>query len=206
MIYFYSGTPGSGKSLHLARDIYNRLNRSNNPRVIANFKINNKMIKKKNASFVYLENKDITVEYLVKYAIKNHVLGKENQTMLIFDEAHTIWNSRDWQKNKDRNEWLKFFSQHRKLGYNIIITSQNDRQLDRQIRIQFEYEVVHRKINNFKVGKFLPLSTFIAITRWYGINEKIDSEIFFYRKKWGKFYDSYGTFEIDSYFSDMVKD
>ena len=86
--------------------------------------------------------------------LDNHTMGKENQTMLIFDEAHTIWNSRDWQKCADRSEWLTFFSQHRKLGFDIVIISQSDIQLDKQIRIQFEYEIIHRKINNFKIGKF----------------------------------------------------
>lgn len=205
MIYFYSGTPGSGKSLHLARDIYYRLNRSKFPSVIANFEINRKMIKNKKASFIYKENHEIDIEFLLNYAMKNHTLGKENQTLLVFDEAHTIWNSRDWQKNKDRMEWLKFFSQHRKLGYNIIIISQNDRQLDKQIRIQFEYEIKHRKINNFKIGKLLPVSTFIAVQYWYGVNEKINSEFFTYKKKWGKFYDSYGTFEMDSTFKELLE-
>ena len=46
MIYFYSGTPGSGKSLHCARDIYNKLfiKKEN---VIANFPINEKILAKK---------------------------------------------------------------------------------------------------------------------------------------------------------------
>ena len=46
MIYFYSGTPGSGKSLHCARDIYNKLfiKKEN---VIANFPINEQMLNKK---------------------------------------------------------------------------------------------------------------------------------------------------------------
>lgn len=205
MIYFYSGTPGSGKSLHLAKDIYYRLNRSKYPFVIANFSINMKMIKNKKARFIYKDNEEITIKFLLDYALENHTLGKENQTLLVFDEAHTIWNSREWQSNKDRLDWLKFFSQHRKLGYNIIVISQNDRQLDKQIRIQFEYEVKHRKINNFKIGKFLPMSTFISINYWYGISEKIGSEFFFYRKKWGRFYDSYGTFEIDSTLSSLIE-
>ena len=205
MIYFYSGTPGSGKSLHVARDIYYRLNRSKYPHVISNFNIFTKYIKNKKAKFIYKDNSEITVPYLVDYSVKNHIKGKENQTLLVIDEAHTIWNSREWQKNTDRMEWLKFFSQHRKLGFNIIVISQNDRQLDKQIRVQFEYEVTHRKVNNFKIGKFFPVATFIAITRWYGINEKIESEFFLYRKKWGNFYDSYGTFEIDEYFSELIK-
>lgn len=205
MIYYYSGTPGSGKSLHIARDIYNRLNRSKNPSIISSIDINRKMIKNKKAKFTYIELEAMNVSFLVQYALKNHVAGKENQTMLVFDEAHRIWNSREWQK-KDRSEWLKFFSEHRHLGYNIIIISQNDRQLDRQIRSQFEYEVKHRKINNFKVGKLLPMSTFIAVLYWYGISEKIDSEIYFYRKKWGRFYDSYASFKDYEHFKDIIKE
>ena len=46
MIYFYSGTPGSGKSLHVAKDIYTKLfiNKGN---VIANFDINRQVYNKK---------------------------------------------------------------------------------------------------------------------------------------------------------------
>ena len=44
MIYLYSGTPGSGKSLHMARDIMFKLRRGQN--VIANFPINMELVKK----------------------------------------------------------------------------------------------------------------------------------------------------------------
>ena len=52
MIYFYSGTPGSGKSLHCAKDIYNKLfvKKQN---VIANFEINEIMLPK--FDFLYQE-------------------------------------------------------------------------------------------------------------------------------------------------------
>lgn len=206
MIYFYSGTPGSGKSLHVARDIYNRLNRNKKyPNVIANFMINTKMIKNKKANFIYRDNSEFTVEFLLKYAFENHKIGVENQTLVVVDECSVIWNSRQWMKDSDRMEWLKFFTQHRKLGYNFILISQVDRQIDRQIRSLFEYEVKHRKVNNFKIGKLLPMSTFAAITYWYGVNEKIDTEFFIYRNKWGKFYDSYGTFEIDKDLINITK-
>lgn len=209
MIYFYSGTPGSGKSLHVARDIYYRLNRNKKyPNVIANFMINKDMIRNDKAVFIYKDNSDLTVEFLVNYAMENHRMGVENQTLVIVDECSVIWNARDWNKSSAGNtrmEWLKFFVQHRKLGYNFILISQNDRQVDRQIRMLFEYEVVHRKINNFKIGKFLPISAFIAIESWYGVNERLGSEIFTYRKKWGKFYDSYGTFELDDTLTEMIQ-
>ena len=205
MIYFYSGTPGSGKSLHVARDIYIRLNRNKKyPNVIANFMINEKMIKNKKAKFIYKDNSELTVEFLLDYALENHKIGVENQTLVVVDECSVIWNSRSWMKDHDRMEWLKFFVQHRKLGYNFILISQTDRQIDRQIRSLFEYEVKHRKVNNFKIGRLLPVPTFAAITYWYGLNERLGVEFFTYRRKWSKFYDSYGTFELDKELVNMA--
>lgn len=206
MIYLYSGTPGSGKSLHVARDIYNRLNYNRkHPNVIANFNINRRMIRNKNARFIYVDNSELTVEFLINYAIKHHRMGVENQTLVVVDECQVIWNSRDWQRGKDRMKWIKFFTQHRKLGFNFICIAQNDRMVDRQIRSLFEYEVKHRKVNNYKIGRILPVPTFAAITYWYGVNEKISVEFFTYRRKWGKFYDSYGSFELDDSLKSMVE-
>lgn len=206
MIYLYSGTPGSGKSLHVAQDIYNRLNKNKkHPNVIANFLINKDMIKNKNAKFIYKDNSELTVDYLVNYAIENHTLGKENQTLVIVDECQVIWNAREWQNNSNRMDWIKFFTQHRKLGFNFIVISQNDRMIDKQIRALIEYQVEHRKVNNFKFGKLFPIPVFISIERWYGVNEKLNVEFFTYKKRWGKFYDSYGTFQLDSKIASMSK-
>lgn len=203
MIYFYSGTPGSGKSLHVARDIYFRLNRNKKyPNVIANFMINERMIKNKKAKFIYKDNSELTVEFLLNYAMENHKIGVENQTLVVVDECSVIWNAREWMKDKDRMEWLKFFVQHRKMGYNFILVAQTDRQIDRQIRSLFEYEVKHRRVNNFKIGKIIPVPCFAAITYWYGVNERLGVEFFTYRKKWGKFFDSYKTFDINK---DLIK-
>lgn len=209
MIYFYSGTPGSGKSLHVARDIYYRLNRNKKyPNVIANFMINENMIRNKKSRFVYKDNSDLTVSFLLNYAFENHKQGVENQTLVVVDEASVIWNAREWQKGEtshNRMDWLKFFVQHRKLGYNFIIISQTDRQIDRQIRSLFEYEIKHRKVNNFKIGKLIPFPMFACVSYWYGVNERLGVEFFTYRRKWGKFYDSYGTFELDYKLMDLAK-
>lgn len=55
MIYLYSGTPGSGKSLHQADDIFWDL-RLNKP-VVANYPINEDLFHKK-VPFIYLPNDD----------------------------------------------------------------------------------------------------------------------------------------------------
>lgn len=194
MIYFYSGTPGSGKSLHVAKDIYIKLfvKKQN---VIANFDINREIYnkKKKKGNFAYCPNNELTTEFLYQYAKDNHVLGKENQTLCIIDECQILFNPRSWS-DKHRIDWINFFTQHRKWGYNFILISQFDRLVDRQIRSLFEYEIKHRKLNNFKVGKFLPVSAFCAVEYWYGVKERVGSEMFLYSNKYGKLYDTFKNF------------
>ena len=72
MIYLYSGTPGSGKSLHTARVIYYSLKRG--CPVIANFSINLDKIKGKKSEFVEKDNSDLTPSFLIEYA-RNYFHG-----------------------------------------------------------------------------------------------------------------------------------
>lgn len=195
MIYFYSGTPGSGKSLHVAKDIYTKLflKKEN---VIANFDINREMYDKKRrkGKFTYVSNSELSTDFLYQYAKDNHILGKENQTLVVIDECQILFNPRNWS-DKYRINWINFFTQHRKWGYNFILISQFDRLVDRQIRSLFEYEIKHRKVNNFKVGQLLPVSTFMAIEYWYGVKEKVSSNMFLYKKKYGRLYDTFKNFD-----------
>ena len=194
MIWLYTGTPGSGKSFHATKDIYIKTKKKKMNKVIANYNLDLKDKQKKN--FIYLDNSEITVNYLIAYALKNNEAGKENQTLLVLDEAGVLFNSRDWNtKAASRMEWIKFFSQHRKFGYNIILIAQDDRMIDRQIRNLVEYEVAHMKVNNY--FKFLPTSAFLAVTRWYGQKMKISSEMFLYTKKISKLYNTVEVFDTD---------
>ncbi|HBF9225106.1 TPA: hypothetical protein KO270_003874 [Clostridioides difficile] len=194
MIYFYSGTNGSGKSLHTARIIYNRLFIQKKD-VIANFGINMDIYnsKKKKGRFFYVNNVDLTPKLLKDYARKIHIPGKEGQTLVVIDECSLKFSPRRFN-DKDRLFWLEFFDQHRHFGFDFILISIKDRKIDRQIRDILEYDVVHRKVNRFKFLKFFPISVFIAVYTWYGVNVKDHSEFFIYRKKWGKFFDSYKDF------------
>lgn len=198
MIYLYSGTPGSGKSLNSIRDIINKLKTGGN--VIANFPINTELIKhrknKKLGKFIYKENKDLTVDFLTNFALTNHVKGKENQTLIVIDEAQALFNPRDF-RDVNRKDYNHFFSLHRHLGYSIILITQNDRLLDKQIRCLLEYEIKHRKVNNFKmIGKMLPFSTFACVTYWYGVKEKMEVNFFNYKKSLSNLYDSYALFDV----------
>ena len=195
MISLYSGTPGSGKSLHCARTIIN-WSRLGYP-VVGNFTVD--LSKYKRADFIYCPNHEMTPDFLIK--LSQEKVGsqpKEGSILLVIDECQLLFNAREWQQN-GRAQWLSFFTQHRKLGYDIILIAQFDRMVDRQIRSLIEYEYIHRKMSNFGwQGKMLSLvfggKTFIAVKRWYPLHERLGAEVFHARKWMYSVYDTYAAF------------
>lgn len=198
MIYLYSGTPGSGKSLHTSRVIYWTLKRG--CPVLANFCINTGKIKNCKGEFREVENASLTPKYLVGYATEyfHGERVREGKILLVIDECQLMFNAREWNM-KGRNEWLSFFTQHRKFGYDVILVSQYDRMIDRQIRALIEYEQIHRKVSNFGIkGKILSAfclgNLFVSVKVWYPMKEKVGSEFFTAHKKYYSLYDTFGMF------------
>lgn len=198
MITLYSGTPGSGKSYHTAQLILSRLKYKHT--TIGNFPINN--YKGYKGSYVFVSNARLSPDYLINFS-KDYFAShkfKEGSIYLLIDEAQLIFNSRDFLR-KDRLKWLSFFTQHRHLGYNIILICQFDRMLDRQIRCLIEYEYIHRKVKNFGWrGWFLSFwclgNLFCAVKYWYPLKEKISSEFYVLNPRVYRLYDSYCDFNL----------
>lgn len=199
MISLYSGTPGSGKSLHVAKDVRDRCILGKP--TIANFEINT--VKYKRAVFQCVNNDELTPDYLIQFSrawFSDHRF-REGAILLVIDECQLLFNAREWQKT-GRAEWLSFFTQHRKYGYNIILIAQFDRMIDKQIRSLIEYEVIHRKASNYGIGGMLFSlfsggNLFVAVQMWYPLRTRIGAEFFHARKKYWSMYDSYGTFGTD---------
>lgn len=199
MIDIYTGTPGSGKSLHSAETIYYAL-RFGRP-VIANFEINTGLIKKMKAPFTFIDTYELNPAGLRQYAV-DYWGGrrvKEDSILLVIDEAQLIFNAREWSK-QGRSDWLSFFTQHRKMGYHIILVAQFDMMIDKQIRSLIEYNHIHRKVSNFgKGGKVLSLlgggRLFIDVKVWYPLNEKVESSFFTAKKKYYGLYNTYSTLD-----------
>lgn len=204
MLYLFTGTPGSGKSLDAARIIKRCLNdgikrdgRPTHP-VIANFDINPKT--KHYDCFTYCPNNELVPAYLYEFA-DDYWSGrpvKEETIYLFVDEAQLIFNSRDWSQG-DRMAWIEFLSQHRHYGYRIYFMCQFDRMIDRQIRSLAEYEVKHRKVSSFGLkGKLLRYAAlgelFCAVTVYYGMSEKIGAEFYRANRSLFRLYDSYTRF------------
>lgn len=197
MISIYTGTPGSGKSYHAARDIVGRLKKGGG--LICNFPINEKAVRKCKSHVEYWDNSELTAQRLSAYALERHKIGVEGQCLVVIDECQVIFNCRDGRK--DRMEWINLFSQHRKMGFDFILITQHDRMMDRQIRYLVENEVKHRKLNNYGFGgAMLSLLTlrstwFIGIEYWYGGNKlQLNQQMFRYQRKYEKIYDSYRLF------------
>ena len=205
MITLYSGTPGSGKSLHLASRLYHWVQFKKAP-IIGNFACDFSGIKNPKGSYLYIDNAFLTPEKLIMFSqnyaecVGRHV--KEGEILLVIDECQIMFNARDWGQ-KDRNAWCSFFTQHRKLGYEIVLVAQFDRMLDRQIRSLIEYEWIHRKVSNFGIqGKILSLfcggKLFVAVKVWYPMKEKVGSEFYIYKRKYADIYNTYALFNSPS--------
>lgn len=74
----------------------------------------------------------------------------EGRYLLIIDEAQLIFNSRSWQRNFP---WIEFFSQHRKLGYDVILIAHDDQMIDSQIRAFIEIRIQLRNMRHI----YLPI-------------------------------------------------
>lgn len=197
-IYLFTGTPGSGKSLDSASEI--RWALKHGKKVIGNFEV--KKDESWKGDFIYLPNTELTPGNLVAIA-RDHWSSsdfKEDSILLVVDECQLLFNSRNWNVDENRMEFLEFLSQHRKYGYRIILICQADIMIDRQFRSLVEYEYNHRKISNYG---FLGLLTkyisfgeiFYCCESLYAAKLKTGGHFFRYSKKLGSIYDSYTTFQ-----------
>lgn len=211
MIAFFSGTPGSGKSLQMAHEVVDWIKKYNK-NVLANTVIDRDYIlygknkdkknkkKKVGGRFFYIDNEKLTPDFLYKYALKYNEMGVEHQCLLVIDEAQvkfspTAIKLKNQEDQHYRQNWLEFFTHHRHLGYDILVISQFDRLIDAQIRCCFEYNYVHRKANNFGViGMLLTIMRiplFVQVQYWYGNKHICGRKFFTYSKKFSKIYNSY---------------
>lgn len=185
MIYMFDGVPGSGKSLHLAREVVNALRSGKN--VIANFDFRDDLVKpRKNKSlgqFIRVSNDELLNNYIYQkkgidyrkapsrdmgfsallglegFARNYHRKNAdgdilEHQTLICIDECQDIFNTRTWNR-ADRLAWCSFFRMHRHMGYDVILASQDDKVVDKQIRAVLQTRITHRNVKNLKTFGFI---------------------------------------------------
>lgn len=222
MIQVYSGTPGSGKSLHTAHEIRTYLNVGKNVistcaidtdlcflNIFKRWYVNHfnrkpKKIKhnKKADNFHYIDIMEITPEYLYRFAAKHHVFGKEHQTIVFLDECVAIFSPTVISDNKEQwNAWDTFFRKHRHIGFDVVLIPQSKKLIARKVLEYCEYEVKHynRKNQGF-LGWLLSLfvggSLFSSSTLWRGTRGKpLEQSFFTYKPLYGLMYNSYSMYD-----------
>lgn len=213
MITLYCGTPGSGKSLMVAKEILFEIRVKKRNVIVCNMSVNPDYVcrKGKNDAKLLFAPTYAQIQnpyYLFEYAKKYHKKGIEGQTLVVFDEIQELLSPTVCKRMRTENpdyvkDWLTFFSQHRHLGYDVYFVTQYDRMLVHDIRYLVEYKHIHRKLRNngdmgFLIAFFLRLifgiELFIQISTWCATREKMGHRFYWYSKKLSKVYDSYKKF------------
>lgn len=224
MIYLWTGTPGSGKSLHLAHEVRDYLRY--NKRVISTCNINTGMcfmnrlqqflfnISKgkldfhcsdpREKNFYYLPLEECHPNVFYEFAARHHVEGKENQTIIFLDECVALFSPTVLSDNiKLWNEWDKFFRIHRHLGFTIVLIPQSKRLISRKVIEYCELEVKHYNRKHHRtLGFFLSLilgGFFSYTVCWRGDKKPVEQHFFTYRPFYGNMYNSYSYFNKELY-------
>lgn len=225
MMELYTGTPGSGKSLHTSHEIADWLRAGKNvistmgidtdlcflnpfqKWYVNHFKEKPKNIKhnKKAENFHYIPIEEITPDYLYSFAAKYHVFGKEHQTIVFLDECVAIFSPTVLAEKKDGikiwNAWDTFFRKHRHLGFDLVLIPQNKKLIQRKVIDYCEFEVKHynRKNQGFLgwlFSFFVGGSLFSWSRCWRGTGQKpFEQGWFTYKPLYGLMYNSYCMFD-----------
>ncbi len=88
--------------------------------------------------------------------------------LVVLDEIHLFYNSRNWaETQKKHGDLVSFLSQSRKVHVEIRFLCQASTNLDKQFRLQCEYEIFTRRLADIKVPLFgnLPFNRMLVVTR-----------------------------------------
>lgn len=93
---------------------------------------------------------------------------KEGRGVMVLDEASGWLNAREWSRD-DRADVIRFFSQHRKLGWDVYLIVQDAEMLDKQVRNLIEYHVHLKNLRKARIMgvPFCPINVFIANWVWH---------------------------------------
>lgn len=209
MITAYTGAPGSGKSLDMARRIEQAIRYGKNVICNSEIMLPPKLQKRRDKLFC-VDNDEITPEFLRAFAKERHKEDRESQTLVVIDECQLKFGDTFMTKNTAK-PWGRFFSQHRKLGYDVLMVTPSLRTgLIRDIRVIVEIETVHWKMTNYPtksiflgvillIIQLLPINLFMSVMQWRAMPEKkfLIRRLFLYKPKYGKMYDTFKIYDMD---------
>lgn len=209
----YVGVPGSGKSLHVMDDIYFACLRKSSL-VMTNFDV--AWPRHKRCSTARLRSGELEASEVLdevrRWRDAGNRVRHEGQILLVIDEAQIPFSNREWNK-KGRDEWVRLFIQHRKLGMRIVLVVQDMGMLDKQIRANVELVGSHMLVNHYGwFGRILnvlllgrPLSMCVLRLPFFGSSKAsiIGREVTLGRKRLYRMYDTHAMFSDDLDIGDL---
>lgn len=146
MIAFVQGPPGSGKTLYAVDEIYQALCAGKHVYTNVEFVSSWPVIMAGRwwRKWIFSEKKilDDAASLLARYHVINdpsqlpYTSAKESSRLVVIDEAQLMFNCRE--RDKRGSEWLKWFSQSRKCGCDVLMVAQDHQMVDRQLRLLAE--------------------------------------------------------------------
>lgn len=187
MIIAYTGTPGSGKSLHTSYEIWDQITLRKKRLIYNKYLYTAPLVKKLGKKdgldklnerlLIVNDDKRFTPPLLINFALQYHVPGKENQTLIIIEEAANFFSKEEFRLRADCFAWRKFMREHRQYGFDIILVTQKLSFIDTAIAGCVEREINHRAVANFKgFGRFVSFicgGIFSYSQRWVAIKPSV---------------------------------
>jgi hypothetical protein len=134
---------------------------------------------------------------------------RESRGVMVLDEAHNWLNARTWDQDEAGRELtraqavqarlavVRLFSQHRKLGWDVKLLTQDEGNLDNQVRRNFEYHTHLKNLRRYRVFGLVPVvpvNVFVAITTWHdNARSRVGTRTFLLNRKLARCYDTMAT-------------
>lgn len=131
----------------------------------------------------------------------------EGSGLLILDECALVFNSRNSMTGNKNLDWIQFFTQSRKLGWNCILIAHSIEMIDSQIRPLCEYSSTFRNLQKVvfpMVGiPVVPFPLFLVIKKYAGLGAgagTVHSRGWFPLPLWAaQLYNSLEVFSVESW-------
>jgi hypothetical protein len=139
------------------------------------------------------------------------ICRREERGYMILDEAHLWLNARTWDQDESGQELSKaqavekrltivrFFAEHRKLGWRVYLVTQDAGRLDNQVRGNFEYHTHLKNLRKWKAFGFIPVfwfNCFVAVTTWHATKgERLGVQVYLLSKL-ANLYDTMATSKV----------
>lgn len=138
---------------------------------------------------------------------------EQNPVLVVIDEAHSFWDSRDWQKTqKEEGGTLSFLTHSRKAGTDLMFITQEATNLDKKFRNMAQFQLHCRKLAHLVIPLTnIHLANVFRYRLYEIMQEKMRGDLEIKNWFWSAYgqrkrlYDCYRTEAmLDSFMSDLA--